>query len=89
MFCHSVSFGWAADGGQEAGAESQKPAENKCNICSQNFPSDSQLQRHLREHEVNDKARDFIIIIITPEIWCERGRIFMHRALAHAAHSCT
>ncbi|XP_051721614.1 zinc finger protein 236-like isoform X1 [Ctenopharyngodon idella] len=43
------------DGGQEAGSENQKPAENKCNICSQNFPSESQLQRHLREHEVNDK----------------------------------
>ncbi|KAK7157137.1 hypothetical protein R3I93_008569 [Phoxinus phoxinus] len=41
--------------GPGAGSESQKQAENKCNICSQNYPSESQLQRHLREHEVNDK----------------------------------
>uniref|UniRef100_A0A8C1XJZ8 Zinc finger protein 236 n=1 Tax=Cyprinus carpio TaxID=7962 RepID=A0A8C1XJZ8_CYPCA len=34
---------------------SQKHVENKCNICSQNFPTESQLQRHLRDHEVNDK----------------------------------
>ncbi|XP_073702923.1 zinc finger protein 236-like [Garra rufa] len=43
------------EGGQEASSESQKHVENKCNICSQNFPSESQLQRHLRDHEVNDK----------------------------------
>ncbi|KAF4103587.1 hypothetical protein G5714_016470 [Onychostoma macrolepis] len=43
------------DGGQEASSESQKHVENKCNICSQNFSSESQLQRHLRNHEVNDK----------------------------------
>lgn len=43
------------DGGQGASSESQKHAENKCNVCSQNFPSESQLQRHLRDHEVNDK----------------------------------
>uniref|UniRef100_A0A8C1E1C7 Zinc finger protein 236 n=1 Tax=Cyprinus carpio carpio TaxID=630221 RepID=A0A8C1E1C7_CYPCA len=45
----------APDGGQEASSESQKHVENKCNICSQNFPTESQLQRHLRDHEVNDK----------------------------------
>lgn len=30
--------------------------ENKCNICSQVFTTENQLQRHLRDHEVNDKA---------------------------------
>ncbi|XP_057197139.1 zinc finger protein 236-like isoform X1 [Triplophysa rosa] len=43
------------DGGEEAGTESQKHVEHKCNICSQSFPTESKLQRHLRDHEVNDK----------------------------------
>ncbi|XP_034384515.1 zinc finger protein 236-like isoform X1 [Cyclopterus lumpus] len=29
--------------------------EKKCTICGQIFTTESQLQRHLREHEVNDK----------------------------------
>ncbi|KAM9851734.1 zinc finger protein 236 [Aulostomus maculatus] len=29
--------------------------EKKCSICSQIFTTESQLQRHLREHELNDK----------------------------------
>ncbi|KAM9807354.1 zinc finger protein 236-like isoform X3 [Syngnathus typhle] len=29
--------------------------DKKCTICSQIFTTESQLQRHLREHEVNDK----------------------------------
>ncbi|TRY71268.1 hypothetical protein DNTS_006995 [Danionella cerebrum] len=43
------------DGVQAEGLESQKHAENKCNVCFQNFQTESQLQRHLRDHEVNDK----------------------------------
>lgn len=30
--------------------------EKKCTICSQVFTTDSQLQKHLREHESNDKV---------------------------------
>ncbi|XP_078109675.1 zinc finger protein 236 isoform X2 [Sander vitreus] len=29
--------------------------EKKCSICSQVFTTESQLQKHLREHEINDK----------------------------------
>ncbi|XP_041844446.1 zinc finger protein 236-like isoform X2 [Melanotaenia boesemani] len=29
--------------------------DKKCTICSQIFTTDSQLQKHLREHEINDK----------------------------------
>ncbi|XP_061676485.1 zinc finger protein 236-like isoform X4 [Syngnathoides biaculeatus] len=29
--------------------------EKKCTICSQIFTTESQLQKHLREHEINDK----------------------------------
>ncbi|XP_076136440.1 zinc finger protein 236 [Alosa pseudoharengus] len=29
--------------------------ENKCNICSQVFSTENQLQKHLRDHEANDK----------------------------------
>lgn len=30
--------------------------EKKCTICGQILSTESQLQKHLREHEVNDKA---------------------------------
>ncbi|XP_051573971.1 zinc finger protein 236-like isoform X2 [Myxocyprinus asiaticus] len=43
------------DGAEEASSDSQKNVEHKCNICSQSFVTESQLQRHLRDHEVNDK----------------------------------
>nr|XP_055065958.1 zinc finger protein 236-like isoform X1 [Misgurnus anguillicaudatus] len=43
------------DGDQEASSESQKHVEHICNICSQSFPTETQLQRHLRDHEFNDK----------------------------------
>ncbi|XP_029591855.1 zinc finger protein 236 isoform X2 [Salmo trutta] len=29
--------------------------ENKCTVCSQSFTTESQLQRHQRDHEANDK----------------------------------
>lgn len=31
--------------------------DKKCTICCQVFTTESQLQKHLREHEVNDKVR--------------------------------
>uniref|UniRef100_A0AAY4EIS5 C2H2-type domain-containing protein n=1 Tax=Denticeps clupeoides TaxID=299321 RepID=A0AAY4EIS5_9TELE len=34
---------------------SAEPKEHKCSICSQPVTSEGQLQRHLREHEANDK----------------------------------
>ncbi|CDQ71713.1 unnamed protein product [Oncorhynchus mykiss] len=30
--------------------------DNKCTVCSQSFTTESQLQRHQRDHEANDKA---------------------------------
>ncbi|XP_030637946.1 zinc finger protein 236 [Chanos chanos] len=43
------------DGSQEFKPENYGHVENKCNICSQTFTTESQLQRHLRDHEANDK----------------------------------
>ncbi|KAM6967611.1 zinc finger protein 236 [Aplochiton taeniatus] len=45
------------DGG-DAKTENHSDAESKdkkCTMCAQNFRTESQLQRHLRDHEVNDK----------------------------------
>ncbi|XP_028834618.1 zinc finger protein 236 isoform X2 [Denticeps clupeoides] len=47
-----------AEGQQEEKSEnygSAEPKEHKCSICSQPVTSEGQLQRHLREHEANDK----------------------------------
>nr|XP_015212650.1 PREDICTED: zinc finger protein 236 isoform X2 [Lepisosteus oculatus] len=48
-----------ADGSQEnsenPGYSNSEPRDFKCSVCSQSFPKESQLQRHLRDHEVNDK----------------------------------
>lgn len=30
--------------------------DKKCSICSQIFTTESQLQKHLRQHELNDKV---------------------------------
>uniref|UniRef100_A0AAQ5YA70 C2H2-type domain-containing protein n=1 Tax=Amphiprion ocellaris TaxID=80972 RepID=A0AAQ5YA70_AMPOC len=56
-YCPNTSF----DSGSQDGcvvAESFSDGElkdKKCTICSQIFTTESQLQKHLREHEVNDK----------------------------------
>ncbi|XP_076837436.1 zinc finger protein 236 isoform X2 [Brachyhypopomus gauderio] len=43
------------DKGQELKAENFGNVEHRCSICSQSYSTESQLQRHLRDHETNDK----------------------------------
>ncbi|XP_068180402.1 zinc finger protein 236-like isoform X1 [Antennarius striatus] len=43
-----------SDGKLESSSEGEL-RDKKCTICSQIFTTESQLQKHLREHEVNDK----------------------------------
>lgn len=37
----------------------QVPNFHKCEICLLSFPKESQFQRHMRDHERNDKVRIF------------------------------
>lgn len=42
--------------------------EKKCTICSQVFTTDSQLQKHLRDHESNDKVTAAVGRGVTAEV---------------------
>uniref|UniRef100_A0A3B4E3D5 C2H2-type domain-containing protein n=1 Tax=Pygocentrus nattereri TaxID=42514 RepID=A0A3B4E3D5_PYGNA len=44
-----------ADGSDELKAETFCGVEYRCNICSQIYSTENQLQRHHRDHEANDK----------------------------------
>ncbi|XP_043923038.1 zinc finger protein 236 [Protopterus annectens] len=41
--------------GADKNYTNQKPGSHTCDICMLTFPKESQFQRHLREHERNDK----------------------------------
>lgn len=66
--CSLLYFSSDADESKADNFSDGELKDKKCTICSQIFTTESQLQKHLREHEINDKvstARQVSAVIAT------------------------
>ncbi|KAM7420296.1 hypothetical protein PAMA_014824 [Pampus argenteus] len=69
--------------------------DKKCSICSQIFTTESQLQKHLREHEINDKASSQVLLRLWPHRCDQCSQTFnvefnltLHKS-THTTSDCT